>query len=184
MGNTFDGDGDQMGNLVLIGIEPRKHLLEDMEGSMEDENQFACLVVVLVDILRTDNGDTGTHVLHGDTQRHTMDGGIFLIINKGKAFQRGGGLDPFHGTLFSEATVNHLFDGGFISLEGFCQGELGVAIVITNTDNIVMRIVAFNLVEYLECALSNIARWQQRIDFFPIAEGVIFLIDNLEHGHE
>lgn len=51
MGNTLHRDGDQMGDFILVGVETRKELLEDMEGSMEDEDEFACLVVVLVDIL-------------------------------------------------------------------------------------------------------------------------------------
>ena len=181
MVNTLHRDGDQMGDFILVGVETRKELLEDMEGSMEDEDEFACLVVVLVDILGAHQGHTRTHVLHGDTHRHTMDRGILFIINKGEALER---LDAFHGTFFLETSVNHLLDGSFILFKGFCQGELGVAMVIANADDVVMGVVAFDFMEYLERALSNIAGWQQGIDLFPIAKGVIFLINNLEHGHQ
>lgn len=181
MGDILHGDGGQVGDVVLTGIEPGKDLLDDMERSMEYQHQFAGFVVVLVEGFGVAYGFTRAQVVKRDTHRDTMDSRIFFIVHKRQAVERRGGLDPLHRTLLLQTPVNDLFDRGLIGLECLGQGKLGVPPIITNTYNIIIRIIPFDLVENLEGPLPDIPRRHQLIDFFPITDRIIFLVYNLEH---
>jgi hypothetical protein len=128
VGDALHRDGDEMRNVLFHRAETRKEGVDDVGRAMEEEHEFPRLVVISIQIGRSDQRiRTGSDIVDRYTHRHTMDSGKFFIISERETVETALIGDPLHGELFLETSIDHLVHMGLICLECLGDGKLGVS---------------------------------------------------------